>query len=98
MKLGPDLPAPDELFSVDVYQHRWPSGAEKVELVDGVLVFSGQFDERDLTIARNAYPGRQVVLNDDGGIEIHPASDAPPRSIYETYLERRSQQHAPGTK
>lgn len=87
---GPDLPAPEELFTVDAYWHRWPSGARKAELVDGVLVFSGEFDKRDVAIARNAYPGRQVLLNDGGGIEIHPTGETPPRSIYETYLERHA--------
>ncbi|MBF6507561.1 hypothetical protein IU422_07365 [Nocardia farcinica] len=75
---GPDLPPPDELFDIDAWAYRWPSGAEKAELVAGILIFSGEFDERDVEIARRAYPGRQVVLNDGGGIEIHPASDTPP--------------------
>lgn len=92
--LGPDLPAPDELFSLDAYSHRWPSGAEKAELIDGVLVFSGQFDDRDVRIAQSAYPGRQVVLNEDKGIEIHPASDTPPRSVLDTFVERLQTQGA----
>jgi hypothetical protein len=29
---GPDLPADDELFTIDAWRHRWPTGAEKVEL------------------------------------------------------------------
>ncbi|WP_206077878.1 hypothetical protein [Prauserella endophytica] len=66
----------------------------KVELVDGVLVSSGQFDERDLQTAQGAYPGRQVILKEGGGIEIHPASATRPRSIYETYLERLRQRGA----
>lgn len=90
---GPDLPSPDELFSLDAYFHRWPSGAEKAELIDGVLVFSGQFDERDVRIAEGTYPGRQVVLNEDKGIEIHPASDTPPRSVLDTFLERLRNPH-----
>ncbi|MEV0697563.1 hypothetical protein AB0I53_06535 [Saccharopolyspora sp. NPDC050389] len=79
---GPDLPQPDELFDIDVWEHRWPSGTEKAELMYGILIFSGQFDERDVEIARRAYPGRQVVLNSGGGIEIHPASDIPPESLW----------------
>lgn len=57
-----------------------------------VLVFSGEFDERDIPTAQGAFPGRQVILNSGGGIEIHPASDTPPRSIFETFLERLTQQ------
>jgi hypothetical protein len=34
-----------------------------------------------------AFPGRRVLLNETGGIEIHPAGDAPPRSVFETFLE-----------
>lgn len=49
-----------------------------------------------MAIARNAYPGRQVVLNDGGGIEIHPAGNGSPRSIYQTYLERHSGRHDTG--
>lgn len=85
---GPDLPAPDQPFDVSAWMHRWPSGTLKSELFDGVLVFSGEFDERDLPTAQGAFPGRQVVLNDGGGIEIHPASQTPPRSIFETFTER----------
>lgn len=79
---GPNLPAPHELFDGDVWAYRWPSGTHKAELFDGVLVFSGDFDNRDVEIAQRAYPGRQVVLNQGGGIEIHPASDASPLSIF----------------
>ena len=45
---GPDLPQPDKPFDVHAYGRRWPTVAKKAELVDGVLVFSGDFDERDL--------------------------------------------------
>lgn len=43
-----------------------------MELVAGVPVFYGQFDDRDVAIAERTYPGRQIVLNEDGGIEIRP--------------------------
>jgi hypothetical protein len=88
---GPDLPAPDELFNIDAWQYRWPTGAEKAELYEGVIVFCGQFDERDVVTAQRTYPGRPVVLNESGGIEIHPADIAPPRSIFETLIERLDQ-------
>jgi hypothetical protein len=85
---GPDLPAPDELFEIDVWLHRWPSATHKAELIGGVLVYSGEFDERDVETALRTYPGRQVVLNEGGGLEIHPAGDSQPRSIFVTFLER----------
>jgi hypothetical protein len=70
---GPDLPEPDEPFTVDSWSYRWPMGAEKAELYDGVPVFHCEFDERDVEIAQRAFPGRRVILNEDHGIEIHPA-------------------------
>lgn len=71
---GPDLPSPDRGFTVDEYRYRWPTGAEKVELVHGVLVFMGQWDERDVEIAQRAYPGRIIRLRYDGTVlEVHPA-------------------------
>jgi hypothetical protein len=84
---GPDLPLPGELFDIGAWQHRWPTGTEKAELYAGILVYSGQFDERDVVTAQRTYPGRQVILNAGGGIEIHPASEAAPRSIFETFTE-----------
>jgi hypothetical protein len=80
---GPDLPEPHELFGLDAWQYRWPTGTHKAELVAGVLVFSGDFDHRDVEIAQRAYPGRRVVLNDGGGVEIHPAAEVAPRSVFE---------------
>ncbi|EWM14424.1 hypothetical protein [Kutzneria sp. 744] len=85
---GPDLPAPDELFEIEMWRYRWPSGTFKAELFAGVLVYSGEFDERDVETARRTYPGRQIVLNDGGGIEVHPGGDAEPRSVFETFLEQ----------
>lgn len=43
---GPDLPPPTGPIECEVYAYRWPSGAEKVELIDGALLFYGEFDER----------------------------------------------------
>lgn len=92
---GPNLPAPDELFEIDTWRHRWPSGTHKAELCHGVLVYSGEFDQRDVETARRTYPGRQVVLNEGGGIEVHPAGDGPPRSIFETFLARLAREGDP---
>lgn len=80
---GPDLPAPYEPMTVDALLHRWPTAAEKAELVYGVLWFTGSFDERDVLIAQRAYPGRRVLLNAEGGIEVHPAAPGEPRSFLE---------------
>jgi hypothetical protein len=80
-----ELPPPDVPITVDVFDARWPTGAEKAELVDGVIVFYGGFGEPDARAARLVYPGRRVVLNADGGIEVHPAG--PPHGIWAS-LER----------
>lgn len=69
---GPDLPEPDQPITVDVWSHRWPTSAEKAELIDGVLLFQGEFDERDVEIASRTYPGRDVVLSAEG-LEVRPA-------------------------
>ena len=90
--LGPDLPPPHEPIDVEVYLHRWPSGAYKVELTNGVLQFTGQFDHRDVEIAQRAYPGRVVLLNESLGIEVHPASDDPPQTVHEKYYRARLEQ------
>ncbi|MGI5485062.1 hypothetical protein [Streptomyces lavendofoliae] len=45
-----------------------------------MLVFAGDFDERDLETARRTYPGRRPVLNADGGLEVQPALEASHRS------------------
>jgi hypothetical protein len=52
-----DIPPPDQPITSEVYFSRWPSGAEKVELFDGSLVFTGIFDERDVEMAERTYPG-----------------------------------------
>ncbi|GGM58693.1 hypothetical protein GCM10012275_32340 [Longimycelium tulufanense] len=70
---GPDLPEPHEPIDIDVYWHRWPTAIEQTELVNGTIVFTGLFDERDVAIAARAYPGRRVHLGEDGRIEVHPA-------------------------
>jgi hypothetical protein len=85
---GPDLPAASELFTVDVWQYRWPTGTEKAELYDGVLVFGGAFDQRDVEIAQRAHPGRRIVLNAGGGLEVHPSGQSIPVSIFESFRTR----------
>lgn len=87
--VGPDMPRPDELFEIDVWLHRWPSAIHKAELFHGVLVYSGDFDERDVETASRAYPGRQVVLNEGGGIELQTAGSGEPRSIFDLSHELR---------
>ncbi|WP_275466576.1 hypothetical protein [Streptomyces noursei] len=54
----------------------------KAELFHGVLVFTRDFDERDLETARHTCPGRRPVLNADGAAwkRIRPALDPPHRS------------------
>ncbi|MFD0686595.1 Uma2 family endonuclease [Actinomadura fibrosa] len=64
---GPDLPHREDPILLDVFGHRWPTGAEKVELWDGCPVFYGLWDERDVEIAQRAYPGRIVRLDQPPG-------------------------------
>lgn len=70
--LGPDLPAPTEPFTPDAQQQRWPTAATACELIDGALIFTGKFDQRDVEIAQRTYPGRRVQLGPDNGLEIYP--------------------------
>ncbi|WP_067461778.1 Uma2 family endonuclease [Actinomadura macra] len=64
---GPDMPYPRDPILFDVFGHRWPTGAEKVELWEGCPVFYGQWDERDVEIAERAYPGRVIRLDQPPG-------------------------------
>lgn len=78
---GPDLPPSAAPMTAEALLTRWPTGAQKVELIHGVLVFPGTFDERDLETARRTYPGRRPVLNADGGLEVHPAGPGDPTPL-----------------
>lgn len=64
---GPDLPHCEDPILLDAFGHRWPTGAEKVELWDGCPVFYGEWDDRDVEIAQRAYPGRVVRLDQPAG-------------------------------
>ncbi|MGK7235787.1 hypothetical protein [Streptomyces hygroscopicus] len=57
---------------------RWPTAPE---LIHGVLLFTGDFDQRDAITAQRTYPGRRVLVNADGNLEIHPAGPGLPRSL-----------------
>jgi hypothetical protein len=78
--MAADLPPPGDAMTVAVFENRWPSGSEKIELLDGTIVFHGAFSEQDVQTAGLVYPGRRIVLNSDGGIEVHPAGL--PRGIW----------------
>lgn len=78
---GPDLPPPQAPMTSQALLHRWPTGAERVELVHGVMIFTGHFDERDLETARRTYPGRRPVINADGALEVHPAGPGHPTPL-----------------
>lgn len=64
---GPDLPSCEEPILIDAFGHRWPTGAEKVELEDGCPIFYGAWDERDVAIAERTYPGRVIRLDQPAG-------------------------------
>ncbi|MFF3726956.1 hypothetical protein ACFYYM_31845 [Streptomyces erythrochromogenes] len=68
-------------MTTDALLTRWPTATQKVELIHGVLIFVGDFDERDLETARRTYPGRRPVLNADGGLEVHPAGTGDPTPL-----------------
>lgn len=85
---GAGLPGPHELFGVEHWRERWPSASRKCELYAGVLVFWGEFDQRDVDTARRTYPGRRVILSASGAIEVHPAGDAEPTSVFEDFPQR----------
>jgi hypothetical protein len=73
---GPGLPRPDQPFSRDHYNHRWPLAVEKVELWNGQAQFSGAFDERDVATARRCFQGRPVWLTEDGALVVGAASSS----------------------
>jgi hypothetical protein len=70
-------------MTAEALLHRWPTSTFKAELINGVLVFTGEFDERDVVTAERAYPGRRALLNADGSIEVHPAGTGSPTPLIE---------------
>lgn len=78
---GPDLPPAHLPMTADAVLARWPTGAWKRELVNGVLYFYGEFDERDAAAAERMYEGRHALINQANDLEVHPAAPDPPRSV-----------------
>ncbi|MGW6361954.1 hypothetical protein ACWFR5_43990 [Streptomyces sp. NPDC055092] len=74
---GPDMPDPGEPMTVEVILTPWLTGAWKRELIDGVIYFYGEFDQRDVEIAERTYPGRRVLVNRAKGLEVHPGGAGP---------------------
>ena len=54
------------------------------------MLFVGEFDCRDVEIAERTYPGRQILLNEDGCLEVHPWSEVKARPLADTAAERRA--------
>ncbi|MUN40137.1 Uma2 family endonuclease [Actinomadura litoris] len=81
---GPDLPPAGEPVLLDVFDRRWPTGAEKTELWDGCPVFYGIWDERDVRAAQSVYPGRVVRLDqapgEPGTMTVLPAPEPAPQA------------------
>ncbi|MEU0659645.1 hypothetical protein [Streptomyces lavendulocolor] len=71
---GPDLPEPNQPMTSEAFRYRWPTGTEKTELIEGVIVFYGDFDERDARTARQTYPGRRITIDPGGALRVHPAT------------------------
>ncbi len=65
------MPPPWESIDQSWFSARWPMGAEKYELIDGVIIWYGDFEEVDREAAERAFPGRIAVLV-DGGLELRP--------------------------
>lgn len=78
---GASLPPADEPMTVAACLDPWPTAPMRTELIHGVLLFTGDFDERDAITAQRTYPGRRVLVNTDGNLEIHPAGPGLPRSL-----------------
>ncbi|WP_338704348.1 hypothetical protein V2W30_41250 (plasmid) [Streptomyces sp. Q6] len=80
---GPDLPPASEPMTFEAFLARWPTGAWKTEMIDGVVYFYGEFDERDVQVAERAYPGRRALINRANDLELHPGGTARLRSVLE---------------
>jgi len=76
---GPDLPRPREPFT-SAHLQRWPMGAERTELLDGQLYWSGEFDERDAMVARRALPGSRIRVKPGVGLIAGPVLEDEPES------------------
>jgi hypothetical protein len=76
---GPDLPRPREPFT-SAHLQRWPMGAERAELLDGQLYWSGEFDERDAMVARRALPGSRIRVKPGVGLIAGPVLEDEPES------------------
>ncbi|MFE2738324.1 hypothetical protein [Streptomyces sp. NPDC059349] len=82
---GPDLPTAEAPLTPEVVLSRWPTSVSKRELIDGVLYFTGSFDEWDVVIAERTYPGRRALINREGALEVHPAGPGRPQSVLDTF-------------
>jgi hypothetical protein len=55
-------------------------GAERTELLDGQLYWSGEFDERDAMVARRALPGSRIRVKPGVGLIAGPVLEDEPQS------------------
>lgn len=69
---GADVPPTDEPMTVAARLERWPTAPMRTELIHGVLLFTGDFDEREATTAQRTYPSRRVLVNADGNLQVPP--------------------------
>ncbi|MFF1736527.1 hypothetical protein [Streptomyces sp. NPDC058247] len=82
---GPDLPPATQPMTVQALLARRPMGAHNSELTDGILYFTGTFDERDKTCAERTYPGRRALINSAHNLEVHPAGEGEPISVLDRH-------------
>jgi hypothetical protein len=73
---GPDLSGPREPFTT-AHLQRWPMGAERTELLDGALYWLGEFDERDVMMARRVMPGKRIRIEPGVGLTAGPVQEEP---------------------
>ncbi|MCQ4213383.1 hypothetical protein [Streptomyces longispororuber] len=81
-------------FTPDALLARWPTDAWRTELVDGVLYFYGECDERVLPVAEPAYPGRRALITRAHDLEVHPGGDGPLRSVLDAHDDGTAGEHS----
>ncbi|MFD7781008.1 hypothetical protein [Streptomyces sp. NPDC059753] len=82
---GPDLPPASQPMTVEALPARCPTSAHNSELIDGVLYFTGTFDERDKACAERTYPGRRALINSARNLEVHPSGEDQPVSVLDRH-------------
>ncbi|MDO5629698.1 MAG: hypothetical protein Q4G43_15390 [Mobilicoccus sp.] len=83
------LPSPDMRFGPDHYEQRWPLGAHSCELCNGVAIWQGPWDDRDVAVAERTFPGRYVTLDAEGNLFVGPCDPGVTRNLIARRREQR---------